>query len=254
MRHLRLVRHRSMPMVAACLMTLAAAAVHAAPDASNTPPPSTELNRKLTVSAYTFSSDDTGVDVNLRDTVGNHTFWGGAYHQSNGFDQLRAGYEYDLRRPRVTLIPSVQVASHGFVGATVYTEVGRRCFAIGGAGRTNLQPYWNLGFDPNDYLQAGAGCRDARGNAVSVAAIHDVRLHTGQTNTHVTVRRYVARDWRLTVDAVHEHGLGDAGVVLDGWAASADVDWRRWFARVAADPHVNYTADHQLRIAVGFRF
>jgi hypothetical protein len=35
---------------------------------------------------------------------------------------------------------------------------------------------------------------------------------------------------------------------------SVDVDWRRWFLRVAEDPHVNYTPDRQLRVATGLRF
>lgn len=252
MRAVRLVDCGLAVAAAVCVVTLAGVRVQADDEASSTPP-AAAMNRKLTVSYYAFSSHDTGVDVNLRDTLGSHTFWGGAYHESSGFDQLRFGYEYDLRREWLTLIPSVQVASHGFVGATTYAEVGRRCFGIGGAGRTNLQPYWNLGFDPNDYAQVGAGCRDEHGNTVSASAIHDVRLHTGQTNTHLTVRRYVARDWRLTLDLVHEHGTGDDGIV-DGWSTSADVDWRRWFVRVAADPHVNYTRDRQLRVSAGVRF
>ena len=38
------------------------------------------------------------------------------------------------------------------------------------------------------------------------------------------------------------------------WAVSVDVDWRRWFFRIAEDPHVNYTPDRQLRVATGIRF
>ena len=59
---------------------------------------------------------------------------------------------------------------------------------------------------------------------------------------------------RATLDAVNERGYGDEGTLLRGWAFGVDVDWRRWFVRVAQDPHVNYTPDSQLRVAGGLRF
>lgn len=182
------------------------------------------------------------------------TAWIGDYHEDDGFDQARVGWEYDYHSRWLTLVPSVQAATHDFLGATIYAEAGARLFAIAGFGRTNLHPYWNLGFDPNDYVQFGAGYRDASGSVVSVYAIHDNRLDTGQTNTHFTVRRYLPAEWRLTVDAVNERGRGDTGVEIRCWSVSVDVDWRRWFVRVAEDPHVNYTADRQVRIAGGWRF
>jgi hypothetical protein len=220
-----------------------------APAAS--PPP---LN-KLTVAYYDFSSGTRGVDVNLRHTFPSSTAWIGGYHEDDGFDQARVGYEYDYRRHWLTLVPSAQAASHGFLGGSVYGEAGRRLYAIGGAGRTNLEPYWNLGFDPNDYVQFGAGYRDGAGNTVSVYAIHDNRLDTGQTNTHVFVRRYLPQPWpRLTLDVVRERGRGDDEVLIHAWAVSVDAEWRRWFARVAEDEHVNYTPDRQFRLASGLRF
>jgi hypothetical protein len=209
---------------------------------------------KLTVAYYHFSSGLDGADINLRHTFSTSTAWVGAYHQGNRFDQTRAGYEFDYHHRWLTFVPSVQAASHDFFGATVYAEAGSRLFAIGGAGRTNLQPYWNLGFDPNDYVQFGGGYRDVAGNTVSVYAIRDNRLDTGQTNTHVFFRRRVGRDWRWTVDAVREQGLGDEHLPIRAWAVSVDADWRRYFVRVAGDQHVNYTADHQLRVSSGIRF
>ena len=70
----------------------------------------------------------------------------------------------------------------------------------------------------------------------------------------MTVRRYLPHEWRLTLDTVYEQGRGGDGIELKSWAVSADVDWRRWFVRVAEDPHVNYTPDRQLRFAGGLRF
>jgi hypothetical protein len=213
-----------------------------------------EPANKLTLAYYGFSSGRLGGDLNLRHAFATSTAWVGAYTESDGFTQVRAGYEYDYHGRWLTAVPSVQLASHGFAGASVYTEVGRPVFAIVGAGRTNLGPYWNLGFDPNDYIQGGVGYRDGHGSTVSIYAIHDNRLDTGQTNTHVIVRRYLPREWRLTIDAVREHGNGDDGLIVRAWSLSVDVDWRQWFVRVAADPHVNYTPDHQVRVAGGVRF
>jgi hypothetical protein len=103
-------------------------------------------------------------------------------------------------------------------------------------------------------VQFGAGYRDESGNTISAYAIRDNRLGTGQTNTHLYFRRYLPRQWRVTLVVLHESGRGDDGVRIKGWAPSLDVDWGRWFVRVAHDPHVNYTADHQLRVAGGVRF
>ena len=214
---------------------------------SNDPPPN-----KLTLAYYDFSSGKNGGDVNLRHTFKSTTGWIGVYHQSDGFDQIRLGYEYDYHEGWRTFVPSVQVASHGFLGFTLYGEAGHRVFAIGGYGRTNLNPYWNLGFDPNDYAQFGVGYRDHASNTISVYAIHDIRLGTGQTNTHFYFRRHFG-EWRWTVDVVNEHGDGDDGAI-NAWSVSVDADWRRWFVRIAEDPHVNYTPDRQLRVASGLRF
>jgi hypothetical protein len=209
---------------------------------------------KLTIAYYDFSSDISGYDVNLRHTFASSTAWVGAYHETDRFDQARAGYEYDYRRGWLTFVPSVQAATHGFLGASVYGEAGTRLYGIAGAGRTNLQPYWNLGFDPNDYVQVGGGYRTAHGGNYSVFTIHDVRLGTGQTNTHFYARQSLSSRWRLTVDLLREHGMGDQAVRIDAWATTVDLNWRRWFVRAADDPHVNYTADRQFRLSTGVRF
>jgi hypothetical protein len=233
-------------IVFACQGRLAAADDPAKPEP-------TPLN-KLTAAYYDFSSGKHGFDINIRHTFKSSTAWIGGYRESSGFDQARAGYELDYHRDWLTLVPSVQAATRGFVGATVYSETGHRFFAIAGAGRTDLHPYWNLGFDPNDYIQLGAGYRDDDGNTISVYAIRDDRLGTGQTNTHMVFRRYLPHHWRLTADLLNEHGHGDNDALINSWALSVDADWRRWFVRVARDPHVNYTPDRQIRVAAGVRF
>jgi hypothetical protein len=244
----------SLRLAAVVVLILLGGATGASADDGDNGQSKAPPSNKLTLAFYDFSSGTTGVDVNLRHTFKTMTAWIGSYHENDGFDQTRAGWEYDYHSTWLTLVPSMQAATHDFFGATIYAEAGERLFAIGGAGRTNLNPYWNLGFDPNDYAQFGAGYRDGSGNVVSVNAIRDVRLGTGQTNTHFTVRRYLPDEWRLTVDAVNERGRGDDGAEIKSWSASVDVDWRKWFVRVAEDPHVNYTADRQVRLAGGLRF
>jgi hypothetical protein len=224
--------------------------VWAADDNKTTEPPA----NKLTFGYYNFSSGKNGEDLNLRHSFKSSTAWIGGYHESAGFNQVRIGYEYDYRHNWVTFIPTALAASHGFVGTSVYSEVGHTFFGIGGFGATNLKPYWNLGFDPNDYIQFGLGFRDHAGNTISAYAIRDDRLGTGQTNTHLIFRRYLPHEWRLTADVLHESGHADDGSFIRAWAPSVDVDWRRWFVRVARDPHVNYTADRQVRVSGGLRF
>jgi hypothetical protein len=239
------------PLILATLFACLGPRVGSAADDAKPP---AQLSNKLTLAYYGFSSGKTGVDANLRHTFKSSTAWIGGYREGNGFDQARVGYEYDYIRERLTFIPSVQAATRGFLGVSAYGEVGRSFFGIGGWGRTNLRPYWNLAFDPNDYVQFGAGYRDDSGNRVSAFAIRDARLGTGQTNTHLYFRRYLPHDWRLTADIVREHGHGDNGLMVLGWSASLDIDWHRWFVRVARDPHVNYTQDRQFRLAGGLRF
>ena len=236
------------------VLTCGLASVATAADERESSEPNPALANKLTVAGYAFSSGTFGFDTNLRHTFATTTAWIGTYHESDGFDQTRVGVEYDWHHNWLALVPSVQAATHGFVGATLYAEIGRPFFAIAGAGRTDLKPYWNLGFDPNDYIQFGGGYRDAAGNTMMVYAIRDDRLGTGQTNTHLYFRRHLTDAWRLTVDVVREHGEGDDGLFVDAWSSTVGLDWRRWFGRIAVDPHVNYTVDHQVRLAGGFRF
>jgi len=236
-------------LVMACVQPNASRADETDTAQSPGPPPT-----KLTGAFYAFSSGTHGIDLNLRHAFTSATAWIGLYHQTDQFDQARVGYEYDYHRDWLTFVPSVQAATHGFVGATLYGEVGRRFFGIGGFGRTNLHPYWNLGFDPNDYIQFGAGYHDRTGGTASVSAIRDNRLDTGQTNTHLYVRRPLPDTLRLTIDVVSERGRGDDGSHVSAWAETVDVDWRRWFVRMAQDPRVNYTRERQVRVAAGLRF
>jgi hypothetical protein len=245
--------NRSKVIRALLILLLFATGAYAAPPEDQQAAPKDPEN-KFTASYYNFSSGKYGVDLNLRHAFHTSTAWIAGYRESSGFDQARIGYEYDYHHDWLTVVPSAQAATRGFVGASVYGEAGRKVFGIAGAGRTNLRPYWNLGFDPNDYIQFGFGYHDHDANTVSAYAIRDNRLGTHQTNTHVFFRRHVGEAWRVTFDLVREQGRGDNDAHIRAWAATAGVDWRRWFVRAARDPHVNYTEDRQVRVAGGFRF
>jgi hypothetical protein len=53
--------------------------------------------------------------------------------------------------------PCRQPASRGFGGIALTAQTGDKYFALVGFGRTNLKPYANLNFDPNDAITLAAG-------------------------------------------------------------------------------------------------
>ena len=130
--------------------------------ATNADIPISPPANKFTLAYYNFSSGKQGFDINLRHTFKTSTAWIAGYGESGGFDQVREGYEYDYHRDWLTFVPSAQAATHGFLGASVYGEVGHRFFGIAGAGRTNLHTYWNLGFDPNETSSLAPGIATMR--------------------------------------------------------------------------------------------
>jgi hypothetical protein len=61
------------------------------------------------------------------------------------------------------LSPSLQTASQGFTAFSAQVETSDSWFVGAGLGRTNLLPYWNLNFDPNDSWTASIGRRVVTG-------------------------------------------------------------------------------------------
>ncbi len=133
--------------------------VHADPS----PPGETEeiltetFTFKFTPSYYATTNQPGAYDLNLGALYGTHAIWLGYYQQSNEFEQARTGHEYTMQIPFVQLVPSLQVATHDFVGGAINAQVGDSIFAILGFGRTNLHEYYNLNFDPNDAITYGVG-------------------------------------------------------------------------------------------------
>jgi hypothetical protein len=208
---------------------------------------------KVTAGAYTADGQVT-TDINVRYSLHDWTGWVGWYGPQEDIRQTRAGLEYDLKRPSLVLVPSVQIASREFVGGSVYSEIGRTLYLVAGVSRTNLKPYANLTFDPNESWQLGAGVHFGMADSVAAFTIWDNRLDTGQQNSHVILRHYLPRERRLTVDLSYKSGHGDDGVFVRGSAEAMEYDWHRWFVKLARDAHVNYSAATMWRAGGGVRF
>jgi hypothetical protein len=120
---------------------------------------------KLTFGDYQYSGYS-GQDFNLRWQRSDTHAWLGAYTDSVFGTQGRAGVDTSVDLGgSVQLQPSLQVATRGFLGGSLSVQAGDSWFALAGIGRTNLKPYFNLNFDPNDALTFGAGHHSAAGTS-----------------------------------------------------------------------------------------
>lgn len=213
---------------------------------------------KLTVGSYHYSAPDSdrysGQDLNLRVRQDDTNAWVAAYHDRVFGSQARTGFDTTLTlAPDLSLQPSLQAATRGFLGGSVNLQYGDPWFAVVGWGRTNLKPYYNLNWDPNDAITVGAGWHGKEGRTLSVTLIADDRLHTHQRDLHFYSRWPVSPDLRLTLDLLHKTGLGDSGEV-NAWGWSATLDLPHWFLRLAHDPKQNFSTQDADRVSVGVRF
>lgn len=210
---------------------------------------------KFTPTVYFTTHETTAYDLNLRGSRGEHTAWVGFYRRAEEFQQLRLGYENAKQMPFGRLVSSLQYATRGFFGGSVTAEVGEKYFGLVGFGRTNLRPYFNLNFDPNDAITIGAGTRALPNTTLTLFQIRDDRLHTGQRVTHLTARWKPDERTRWTVDLFQKQGREEAGgEVVRGIGLGLTYDFDRYFAKVVSDPHVNFSPNHMLRVAFGVRF
>lgn len=214
---------------------------------------------KLTVGRYALGNGGgVGTDANLRWRLDERTLWVGAYGDAAFGRQLRAGWEQGLAGPPVLGQPlqwlgSLQLASRGFVGGSLSLQWGAPFYGQLGWGRTNLRPYANLNFDPNDALSAALGWQGAGGHQLALSVIADDRLHTGQQHHHLTLRWPLQPGLRLSTDLLHKQGQGDGGPVR-AWGWSLGLDGAPWFVRVARDPKQNFSPLDAWRLSGGWRF
>ena len=219
--------------------------------------PAEKITYKFTPSYYHTTNVTPAYDLNLRGNLGAQTAWIGFYQRSNEFQQLRLGYENTLELPFGRVTPSMQYATRGFLGGSLTGEIGERYFALAGFGRTNLKDYFNLNFDPNDMVLLGFGTRALPNTTLSLFQIRDDRLGTGQRISHLVGRYKLDENNRWTVDVFYKEGRTDADPAsawVHGTGVTLTWDHGRYFARVASDPYVNFSNNHMVRVAAGFRF
>ena len=214
---------------------------------------------KLTPNLYHETAGRSAVDINLRGNREDDVFWIGQYQRGTEFQQMRVGYERQYPLPFGRIIASGQYASRGFLGASATLELsnGKEApyFGLLGFGRTNLKPYYNLNFDPNDSTLLGAGWRPDHTNLVTLYQVHDDRLGTGQRVTHLVLRRQTGEQSRLTVDLFRRAGRSDPNSELfHATGVTLTFDLESWFVRLAWDPKANFTASDMTRLALGMRF
>lgn len=220
---------------------------------------------KFTPGIYRETAGRSAFDLNLRGNRDSDTFWIGHYRRGDEFEQTRAGYERQFTLPFGRVVASGQVASHGFLGGSVTLEASAAAVepssapfvGLLGWGRTNLKPYYNLNFDPNDSVLIGAGWRPDEGTALSVFQVFDDRLRTGQRVTHFVLRWKTGARSRWTIDVFNRAGRADAepdSEMFHATGIAVTYDLEPWFARIAWDPKVNYTNSDMTRVAIGVRF
>ena len=214
-----------------------------------------EIEYKFTPTLYRTTNETSAYDLNLRGNRGEHTAWVGFYRRAEEFQQLRLGYENATDVPFGRLVSSLQYATRGFAGGSVTAEIGERHFGLLGFGRTNLKPYFNLNFDPNDSVLIGMGTRALPNTTLTLFQIRDDRLGTGQRVTHLTARIKLGGGRRWTVDLFHKAGRETAdGELVRGTGIAVGYDFDPYFVRLTSDPHVNFSSNHMLRMAIGIRF
>ncbi len=194
-------------------------------------------------------------DINLRADLGNQRAWIGYYKESStGFDQLRGGYERTDQLSIVNIDTSLQVATHGFLGGSITATTLDPVFGIIGYGVTNLKPYANLNFDPNDAITLGVGYKIKDGPSITLFTVRGIRVIPRQQNLHLLVQLPLQNKQRVTLDVFSKSGPTDPGQSINSVGASFTYDWPSYFLRVAYDPKVNFTQDNMTRITIGMRF
>ena len=208
---------------------------------------------KLTAGWYDYSDATRSVDVNLRHTSELGNVWLGYFrYPAQDVKQWRTGWDRTFGSS-VRVMPSLQWASGGFVGGSVQAETGSPWFAGAGLGRTNLRPYYNLNFDPNDAWLLTAGHRGEDGRVASLLMVRDNREHPDQRHFHALYRTPLPRGERLTVDVLYKVGLVE-DATIHRFGATVTYDWPRFFLRLARDPKTNFTPIDAWRLSMGTRF
>ena len=209
---------------------------------------------KLTPSWYQSSDGNDATDINLRGTLGPHTAWVGLYRDHADFQQARTGYEYTQDIGPGQVVWSAQAAAGGFLGGSITLQLGKPWYLIAGFGRTNLQTYYNLNFDPNDAITLGVGTTVLPHTDLSLYQVRDDRLDTRQRVTHLRLRHDLSDADKVSLDGSYKTGLNDNDVYIHGYGLSFTYTHRDVFVRLAHDRYANFSSTTQNRVSVGATF
>jgi hypothetical protein len=206
---------------------------------------------KLIGSWYRQDDGRRAVDLNLRASREPHAGWLGFYQDNMNFQQLRGGYEYTQQKGLLQAVWSLQAASRGFIGGSVTAQYGKDIYPIVAFGRTNLRPYVNLNFDPNDMATVGIGTSLISRTELVLTHLWDNRLDTGQHVTHLYLHRNLGERRRASFDLSYKHGTASNNSYATGYAFTATYAWDKYFARGAWDQHANFGTATQVRLSFG---
>ena len=213
-----------------------------------------DYKSKLTFGIY-FTKDSQAYDLNLRRQFGpSVTAWIAGYADSTGSKLLRVGGQYDYHKKWFHFVPSGEIETTKGASLSLYSELGYKTIAIVGYSRTNLKTFFDLFWDPGDSVTLGVGHRISGYDRIQAFTVFDVRLHTGQQNTHVTYRHKINRNNGITFDAVFKSGHLDDGRYIRTAGIGAYYDRPKWFWKVYFDPYVNYSQNTMLRTGIGLKF
>jgi hypothetical protein len=215
---------------------------------------SDEFKSKLTFGVY-FTRDGQAYDLNLRRQFGQHvTAWIAGYHDTNGNQLIRIGAQYDYRKGWFHFVPTGEIETTRGTSLGLSSELGRQTVAIIGYSRTNLKTFFDLFWDPGDSVQLGVGHRISSYDRIQAYTIFDVRLHTGQQNTHVLWRHKLNRNNGITLDSVFKSGHLDSGEYIRAFGIGVYYDREKWFWKLYYDPHVNFAEQTMVRTGIGLKF
>ncbi len=215
---------------------------------------SDDFKSKLTFGVY-FTKDSQSYDLNLRHQFGpNVTAWIAGFADTTGSHLLRIGGQYDYHKKWFHFVPSGEVETTKGTSISLYSELGYKTIAMVGYSRTNLKTFFDLFWDPGDSVTLGVGHRLSDYDRIQAFTVFDVRLHTGQDNTHVTYRHKINRNNGITFDGVFKFGHLDNGRYIHAAGIGAYYDRPKWFWKVYFDPYVNYTQHTMFRTGIGLKF
>ena len=213
-----------------------------------------EFLSKLTFGVY-FTRHGQAYDLNLRHQFGQQvTAWIAGYHDSAGNKLIRIGGQYDYRKGWFHFVPTGEIETTKGASLSLAAELGRQTIAIIGYSRTNLKTFFDLFWDPGDSVTLGVGHRISNYDRIQAFTVFDVRLHTGQQNTHVVWRHKLNRSNGITLDGVFKSGHLDTGEYIRAVGIGAYYDREKWFWKVYYDPHVNFSNQTMVRTGIGLKF